>query len=67
MKGMRIKRFLAGLSQAEIGKRLGRSPAWVSLVERGYLVPSDELMEAMEEQLKVTFDLNEMEREANRG
>ena len=46
-QNLRMSRILQGLSQAELGRRIGRSMAWVSLVERGYLCPTPEMVIAI--------------------
>ena len=46
-ENFRTRRILQGLSQAELGRRIGRSMAWVSLVERGYLCPTPEMVRAI--------------------
>lgn len=51
-ENFRMRRILQGLSQAELGRRIGKSMAWVSLVERGYLQPSPEMVTAIWEALK---------------
>jgi len=48
---LRIKRILLGLSQHEIARRVGRSAAWISLVERGYVKPKNELREKIRKAL----------------
>ena len=48
-RSLRIQRILSELSQAELGRRIGRSIAWVSLVERGYLKPTPEMLTAIQE------------------
>ena len=45
---LRVGRILLGLSQAELGRRIGKSMGWVSLVERGYLQPTPEMLTAIQ-------------------
>ena len=44
MRRLRLKRLLCGISQAELARRVKKSPAWLSLVERGYLKPDAEML-----------------------
>jgi transcriptional regulator with XRE-family HTH domain len=50
---LRMRRILQGLSQAEVARRIGKSMAWVSLVERGYLHPTPEMVTAIWEALEL--------------
>lgn len=52
MRRLRVKRVLVGFSQAELAKRVGKSSAWLSLVERGYLRPSPEMFRRLQAALK---------------
>ena len=47
MKRLRLRRVRVGCSQVELARRIGKSPAWLSLVERGYLSPSKEMLNKM--------------------
>jgi len=47
-ENFRMRRILQGLSQAELGRRIGKSMAWVSLVERGFLYPTPEMVTAIQ-------------------
>ena len=38
---LRAARALHGLTQVELGARLGRHQGWISALERGELLPSD--------------------------
>ena len=49
---LRAKRLLLGISQWEVGRRVGKSAAWVSLVERGYLHPDKETQAALRQVLR---------------
>lgn len=52
MRRLRLKRLLLGLNQAELARRVGKSPAWLSLVERGYLRPDTEVLARLNASLK---------------
>jgi len=47
-KNIRMRRIFQGLSQAELARRIGKSMGWVSLVERGYLRPTPEMIIAIQ-------------------
>ena len=47
-KNIRMRRIFQGLSQAELARRIGKSMGWVSLVERGYLRPTPEMVTAIQ-------------------
>jgi len=51
MAGLRTRRRMAEMSQAQLANLVGKSPAWLSLVERGYLTPSQETLRQLLEQL----------------
>ncbi len=36
---LRTRRIVLGLPQCEVARRVGKSAAWLSLVERGYIHP----------------------------
>lgn len=42
---LRTRRILLGLSQWEVARRVGKSAAWLSLVERGYINPTSEMLD----------------------
>ena len=46
-ENFRMRRILQGLSQAELARRIGKSMAWISLVERGYLHPTPAMLTAI--------------------
>ncbi len=48
---LRIRRIFQGLSQAELGRRIGKSMGWVSLIERGYLRLAPAMVTAIQEAL----------------
>ena len=37
---IKIHRVIAGLSQYEVARAIGRSQPWLSLVERGFVIPN---------------------------
>jgi len=41
---LRTRRIVWGLSQWEVARRVGKSAAWLSLVERGYINPTREIL-----------------------
>ncbi|TAJ26047.1 MAG: XRE family transcriptional regulator [Nitrospirae bacterium] len=52
MRQLRLQRVLAGLSQVELARRVGKSPAWLSRVERGYLQPDPSVLSKIKDALK---------------
>lgn len=52
MQQLRVRRILTGTSQAELARRVGKSPAWLSLVERGYLQPGPDMLTRLKAALK---------------
>lgn len=52
MRRLRFQRLLRGIPQVELAQRVGKSPAWLSLVERGYLRPTPELLSKLKTALK---------------
>lgn len=58
MRRLRLKRVLVGMSQAELARRVGKSPAWLSLVERGYLRPVPDMLARLKASLKDQGDSN---------
>lgn len=52
MRRLRLKRILVGISQAELARRVGKSAAWLSLVERGYLRPGPDILARLKAVLK---------------
>jgi transcriptional regulator with XRE-family HTH domain len=50
---MRLFRALRGLSQAEVAHSIGRSQAWLSQIERGYLEPSSSDLDKLALALRV--------------
>ena len=39
---LRFLRILAGETQRELGRKVGRSQSWVHLIEAGYCIPSED-------------------------
>lgn len=58
MQRIRWQRVRAGMSQAELAQRVGKSPAWLSLVERGYLRPTPDMLARLKVSLKDEGDSN---------
>jgi transcriptional regulator with XRE-family HTH domain len=58
MRRLRLRRVLVGMSQAELARRVGKSPAWLSLVERGYLRPETDMLARLKASLKDGGDGN---------
>ena len=50
---IRFFRTLQGFTQGELAMRLGRSQAWLSLIERGHLTPSIADLERLAHELHV--------------
>jgi ribosome-binding protein aMBF1 (putative translation factor) len=57
MEHQKIKaaRALCDLKQSQLAKTVGRSQAWISLVETGRLIPKEEQKRKIEELLKPGF------------
>ena len=56
MNPMKRVRILAGISQVELARRVGRSGSWVSLVERGYLRPFPAMRARIAKALRVPVE-----------
>ena len=49
---LRIKRIRAGLTQAELAKRVGLTQPLISQLEAGFYIPGSELMQKINDALK---------------
>ena len=58
MRRVRLRRVLLGMSQAELARRVGKSPAWMSLVERGYLRPEPPMLARLKASLNDEGETN---------
>ncbi len=53
---LRTRRIVLGLPQCEVARRVGKSAAWLSLVERGYLHPDEKTQNTLRQVLRAEAD-----------
>ena len=56
LRSIRIARLLAGWSQAELARAIGKSQSWLSQLELGYLVPDAADLRRLIERLATALD-----------